>query len=946
MEDNDRPKRRRIHESDDDDDGKNSTNSNNNDGDDLRRLAPARRRPLTIFPGDAEYEAVTADPEAPHSDHDHDVDGYEEDQEEDHDADLEYPEEEEEGEDLMENAERDYQRIEALDTYGPEGLDDREYDPMDIDQRKAAEAQLAHRDRGTRNEGFYGALDVLEDDEDDEARDRRRQQFGGRAEEDEEDEEDEEEDLDADDQVNLEAFDIPLREWIAQDRTRREIQRKFRAFLKNFTPESPTAKRRNGNGTYEIKIKTMCAANLATLTVSYLHLMEAEPVLAFWLADAPKDMLDVLNEAATRHTLQLFPSYHAIQRDIHVRVSEVPILDSLRDLRRSHLGCLVKVVGVVTRRGTVHPQLVMAFYTCQSCNKVQGPFRQEGGQQYTPDDCPVCEQATTFKLHPTLSQYRNFQRVNLQETPGSVPPGRVPRTKEVYLTNDLIDVARPGEEVEVTGIYEHAYDASMTLKSGFPVFSTYITANHVCKREDASAASNLSEADIAEILELAKDPHIGEKIVQSIAPSIYGHKTVKMALAMAMFGGVPKNINDKHRIRGDVNVLLLGDPGTAKSQFLKYAEKTAPRAVYSTGKGASAVGLTASVHKDPITKEWTLEGGALVLADRGVCLIDEFDKMNEQDRTSIHEAMEQQSISISKAGIVTSLQARCSVIAAANPIGGRYDSSNTLSENVELTDPILQRFDCLCVLQDTVDPVADERLARFVTSSHMRSTPTNEIIRGGHQAMPSAADNARSGHLSQDMLRKYIQYARSNCHPVLRGNTFDQDKISSLYVALRKESANSGGVPIAVRHIESMMRMSEAHAKMHLRDYVRDDDMDASISSMLESFIAAQKFSVRRSLRKAFGKFLKTGSDRAHLLLHVLQDMFRNEQMYQVIRMRQKNGDEEQLETLEVPLDELEGRARERRIYDLNEFLKGSAFEEAGYVLDSTRRVIKRSFVQ
>merc|ERR1711935_1313697 len=168
-----------------------------------------------------------------------------------------------------------------------------------------------------------------------------------------------------------------------------------------------------------------------------------------------------------------------------------------------------------------------------------------------------------------------------------------------------------------------------------------------------------------------------------------------MALAMSLFGAVPKNVNDKHRIRGDVNVLLLGDPGTAKSQLLKYAEATAPRAVYSTGKGASAVGLTASVRNDPITREWTLEGGALVLADRGVCLIDEFDKMNDQDRTSIHEAMEQQSISLSKAGIVTSLQARCSVFAAANPIGGKYDSSMTLSENVELTDPILQRFDIL-----------------------------------------------------------------------------------------------------------------------------------------------------------------------------------------------------------------------------------------------------------
>jgi DNA replication licensing factor MCM2 len=308
--------------------------------------------------------------------------------------------------------------------------------------------------------------------------------------------------------------------------------------------------------------------------------------------------------------------------------------------------------------------------------------------------------------------------------------------------------------------------------------------------------------------------------------------------------------------------------------------------------------------------------------------------------------MEQQSISISKAGIVTSLQARCAVIAAANPIGGRYDSSNTLADNVELTDPILQRFDILCVLQDTVDPVADERMAKFITGSHMRSTPTAELRRevarhGGRRGITTSVD-PNPNVVPQDLLQKYIQYARTHVRPVLRGNTFDQEKIASLYVALRKESAASGGVPIAVRHVESMMRMAEAHAKMHLREYVRDDDMDASISMMLESFLAAQKFSVRRSLRKSFSKFLRTGDDRAHLLLHILQEMFRNEQMYQVIRMRQK-GQEEEIESLEVPLDELESKARERRIYDVSEFCKSSVFQEAGYVLDERRRVISRS---
>jgi DNA replication licensing factor MCM2 len=340
--------------------------------------------------------------------------------------------------------------------------------------------------------------------------------------------------------------------------------------------------------------------------------------------------------------------------------------------------------------------------------------------------------------------------------------------------------------------------------------------------------------------------------------------------------------------------------------------------------------------------------GALVLADRGVCLIDEFDKMNEQDRTSIHEAMEQQSISVSKAGIITSLQARCSVIAAANPIGGRYDSSCTLAENVELTDPILQRFDCLCVLQDVVDPVSDERLASFVTESHMMSIPTSDVVRGAalapERSRLESADGVDSGDLiPQALLRKYIQYARANCRPALRGGTFDQEKIASLYVQLRKESTASGGVPIAVRHIESIMRMAEAHAKMHLRDYVRDDDMDASVKMMLESFISAQKFSVRRSLRRSFAKFMSSGEDRVHLLLHILQDMMRNEAMYQTIRQRQLKNADVIPEVLEVPLEEFESRARDRRIYDVADFCKDQAFEDAGYTLDMRRRVIVRN---
>lgn len=281
---------------------------------------------------------------------------------------------------------------------------------------------------------------------------------------------------------------------------------------------------------------------------------------------------------------------------------------------------------------------------------------------------------------------------------------------------------------------------------------------------------------------------------------------------------------------------MCGDPGTAKSCFLKYVQNIAPRAVFSTGQGASAVGLTAYVKKSQLTKEWTLEAGALVLADKGVCLIDEFDKMNDSDRTSIHEAMEQQTISISKAGIVTQLQARCSVIAAANPIGGRYDPSMTFSENVDLTEPILSRFDILCVVRDTVDPVADEHLARFVVASHMKNHPRAtaadaENMKKTEEQLAASSNLAGVEKIPQELLKKYVIYARQKFHPKL--HQMDQEKVAKMYSELRRESMATGSIPITVRHIESMIRMAEAHAKMHLREFVSEDDVNMAMRVML-----------------------------------------------------------------------------------------------------------------
>ncbi|CAI5530725.1 unnamed protein product [Closterium sp. Naga37s-1] len=676
----------------------------------------------------------------------------------------------------------------------------------------------------------------------------------------EEEEGEEEDDINDDSLYNMQGS---LREWVSRDEVRRFMARRFRHFLQTFK-DSRGRHRGDSDADYAIRIRELVEMNSCSLELDYSHLLTTHPILAVWLADAPKQVLEVLDEVAQAEVFRAFPMYEQVHERIYVRVAGLPVIDQIRDIRQTHLNCLIRVGGVVTRRTGVFPQLQQVKYNCIKCGAILGPFFQTSSSEIRIRTCAECQSKGPFQVNVEQTIYRNYQKMTLQESPGSVPAGRLPRYKEVVLLNDLIDCARPGEEIEVTGIYVNNFDAALNTRQGFPVFSTVIEANHISKRQDVFAAYRLTDEDKEEIMRLSRDPRIAERIIKSIAPSIYGHENVKTSLALAMFGGQEKNAGGKHRLRGDINALLLGDPGTAKSQFLKYLEKTANRAVYTTGKGASAVGLTAAVHKDPVTREWTLEGGALVLADRGTCLIDEFDKMSEQDRVSIHEAMEQQSISISKAGIVTSLAARCSVIAAANPIGGRYDSSKTFGQNVELSEPILSRFDCLLVIKDLVDPVVDEHLARFVVGSHQKSHPQAHGHGSDGQAREEDPDI-----IPQDILRKYVTYARQNVFP--RMHDADADKIALVYADLRRQSLQGQGVPIAVRHVESMIRMSEAHARMHLRQFVTDDDVDTAIRVLLESFIGTQKYGVQRALEKSFSRCMSHRRDLHQLMLHLLR---------------------------------------------------------------------------
>jgi len=848
-------------------------------------------------------------------------------------------EEEEDGEELFgDRMEADYRAIPALDTFEAAGIDD-EDDDLDMSEsdRQAAEAEMRRRDReeGRAPAGRMRRGLLYDESDDEEDQPMRKKRLAEAAAEGSQDPADDDEDM-IESIENLEDLKgHTVQEWVSMLAPRTEIKNRFKNFLRTYVDEK-------GHNVYKEAIRKMVENNNTSLVVNYTHLANEVQVLAYFLPEAPAEVLKIFDEGARDVVFLQYQNYEKIHKEINVRISDLPLIEDLRSLRQLHLNQLIRTSGVITCTSGVLPQLSMIKYDCPKCGFVLGPFFQNQNQEVKPGTCPECQSNGPFEINMAQTMYQNYQRVTIQESPGKVPPGRLPRSKEAILLGDLVDSCKPGDEVELTGIYHNNYDGSLNTKAGFPVFATVILANYISKKDNKLAVGALTDEDLKAIVALSKDERIADRVFASVAPSIYGHEFIKRSIALSMFGGEAKNPGGKHRVRGDINVLVCGDPGTAKSQFLKYVEKTAHRPVFTTGQGASAVGLTAYVQKNPTTREWTLEAGALVLADRGICLIDEFDKMNDADRTSIHEAMEQQSISISKAGIVTSLQARCAVIAAANPIGGRYDPSMTFADNVDLTEPILSRFDVLCVVRDTVDPVQDERLANFVVESHMRHHPNVDIEEAERRGMEADSlsdlnDNTRGiEKIPQELLKKYIIYSKEKVHPKL--HNMDQDKVAKMYSELRRESMATGSIPITVRHIESTIRLAEAHARLHLREYVTEDDVNMAIRTTLESFIDTQKFSVMRSMRRNFARYLAFKRDNNELLLFLLKQLVGEHISF----YRNRFGGEQEI--VEIEEKEFADKARQLNIHSLNAFYTSDVFKAHRFTHDAKRKTITQAF--
>ncbi len=587
-----------------------------------------------------------------------------------------------------------------------------------------------------------------------------------------------------------------------------DVQERFYEFLRSFRDKTGYK--------YQERIRQMVAMGQRSLVVDFNDLYIFDNRLAQAFIEQPDYALKQASEALREAVAQEAPEYAKQVGRFAVRVRGLPRVTPLRRIRSDSIGKLVMIEGILVRATKPKEKIVRArFVHCgdEGCHEFDWPPEGEIKEETLekPPVCPVCGKRTgQLQLVPERSVFVDWQKVVVQERPEEVPSGQLPRSIEVVLHDELVDSARPGDRVVIVGVVRVRPDSASKRRL---IYDLYIEANHVEVSQKVLEEVVITREDEERIRALARDPWVRKRIVASIAPAIYGLWEIKEAIALALFGGVPKILPDGMRIRGDIHILIVGDPGTAKSQLLQYAARIAPRGIYTTGKGATAAGLTAAVIRDKTTGEYYLEAGALVLADGGVAAIDEIDKMRDEDRSAIHEAMEQQTVSIAKAGIVARLNARTTVIAAGNPRFGRYLPNRTLAENINLPIPILSRFDLIFILRDQPNPDYDRRLAAYVLRVHREA----EKIRP---------------EIPPDLLRKYISYARRYVRPRLTPEA--AKLLEEFYVEMRKVSAENPDAPIAIttRQLEALTRLAEAHARMALKSEVTVEDAEAAIRLM------------------------------------------------------------------------------------------------------------------
>eukprot|EP01117_Protostelium_nocturnum_P012987 TRINITY_DN4810_c0_g1_i1.p1 TRINITY_DN4810_c0_g1~~TRINITY_DN4810_c0_g1_i1.p1 ORF type:complete len:716 (-),score=282.89 TRINITY_DN4810_c0_g1_i1:6-2153(-) len=608
---------------------------------------------------------------------------------------------------------------------------------------------------------------------------------------------------------------------------------RFQKFLKDF--------RKGPHFVYRDQLRQNLSQGYNWLNVNLQDLASFDEALATEIKMKPVEFLPLFSSAARTVSLigQKQDADSVPLEEIQIVLESDQNVIPIRNLVSVHISRLVSVSGIIVAASRKQAKGVILTIMCRNClaeKKIQckagfggaqlprtceGLEGGEGGGQGKAARCPM----DPFEIIGDRSTFVDHQTLKLQEDPETIPTGEMPRQMMLSVERSLVEKAVPGTRITALGIYT-ILQSQGRKASGVQL--PYMRVIGLKVEGTGRFSRSFKPEEEEEFVRLSKTPNLYEHLCKGIAPAIYGHVEIKKAVLCQLFGGARKRLPDGARLRGDINVLLLGDPGTAKSQLLKFVEKVAPIAVYTSGKGSSAAGLTASVVKDKGSREFYLEGGAMVLADGGIVCIDEFDKMRQQDRVAIHEAMEQQTISIAKAGITTILNSRTSVLAAANPVFGRYDELKRADENIDFQSTILSRFDLIFLVKDQLNEDADMKVASHVIRLHSQGS----------------TDNPES-EIPLNQLKRFVSYCRTKCAPRLSESA--AKVLKNHYVSIRSavrnkamEEGKNPAIPITVRQLEAIVRISESLARMTLSLVANEHHVNEAIRLFnLSTFEAA-----------------------------------------------------------------------------------------------------------
>ncbi|KAM7470817.1 hypothetical protein LguiA_009000 [Lonicera macranthoides] len=594
-------------------------------------------------------------------------------------------------------------------------------------------------------------------------------------------------------------------------------------FLRNFREQSL-----ENEGKYMRAIHHVIEVEGESLEVDAHHIFDYDTDLYMKMVRYPLEVLAIFDIVLMDMVSRINPYF---EKHIQARIFNLKTSVSMRNLNPSDIEKMVSLKGMVIRCSSIIPEIREAVFRCLVCGYYSDPIVVDRGRISEPTQCgkQECQTKNAMTLVHNRCRFADKQIVKLQETPDEIPDGGTPHTVSLLMHDKLVDAGKPGDRVEITGIYRamtvRVGPTQRTVKS---LFKTYVDCLHLKKTDksrmnaedpmEIENGSSINDEDtpldyddkVEQLKELSRQPDIYERLTRSLAPNIWELDDVKKGLLCQLFGGNALKLKSGASFRGDINILLVGDPGTSKSQLLQYIHKLAPRGIYTSGRGSSAVGLTAYVAKDPETGETVLESGALVLSDKGICCIDEFDKMSENARSMLHEVMEQQTVSIAKAGIIASLNARTSVLACANPSGSRYNARLSVIDNIHLPPTLLSRFDLIYLILDKADEQTDRRLAKHIVALHFEDP-----------------ENSEQDVIDLPTLTAYLSYARKNIHPQLSDEAAEQ--LTSGYVEMRRRGNFPGSskkvITATPRQIESLIRLSEALARIRFSEVVEKRDV-------------------------------------------------------------------------------------------------------------------------